>query len=96
MNAGDIPPAAYQVLHMLSYPRGVSTLAGGVGGGNLGHPLSHPDLAGGGGAYLGQGVGTLGYPPVLTWPGVPTLAEGYLGVPPSWPGWGGYLPWTRG
>ena len=34
VNARGIPPAAYQVLHLLSYPR-------------VGYP--HPDLAGGGG-----------------------------------------------
>ena len=30
MNARGIPPAAYQVLHLLSYPRGNPSLAGGV------------------------------------------------------------------
>ena len=44
MNARGIPIAAYQVLHMLSYPRGggVGALAGGVGGRYLGVP--HPGL----------------------------------------------------
>ena len=51
------PTAAYQVLHMLCYPRGVGTLAG-EGGRYLGVP---PVLAGGGG-ILAREVGTLGSP----------------------------------
>ena len=50
MNTRGIPTAAYQVLHMLSYPgeEGVPWL----GGSYIGVPPPHPDL-GWGGRYLG-------------------------------------------
>ena len=51
MNARGIPTAAYQVLHVLSYPDGVGTWVGG-GVSNLGVP---PPLWSG----PGSGIGTL-------------------------------------
>ena len=55
MNARGIRPAAYQVLHMLSYP-------GGGGGGvtpSQGTPIPHPDLAPSmNGVPPGKGTGT--------------------------------------
>ena len=88
VNARGIPTAAYQVLHLLSYP----------GGG------THPWWGGGGYPIPGQGgthrwLGNIkslvrGYPipgiPILAWVGIPHPWPG--GTPslvsPSWPDWG--------
>ena len=65
VNARGIPTAAYQVLHMLSYPGVGGRQVPWLGGGStLGYPLSWP---GWGGRYLGWrwGIVTLGYVPPL-------------------------------
>ena len=78
MNARGIPTAAYQVLHMLSYPGGRGgggRYLGWEGVGTLRYPSPLLCRPGQGGRYLGLGV-----LPFLTWP------EGrYLGVPPPHP-----------
>ena len=74
--ARGIPPAALQVLHLLSYPRGsIPSLAGWYPLSDLARGYPSPDLAGGypipGKGYLILGYPSphlgLGYPPEGTW-----------------------------
>ena len=78
MNARGIPPAAYQVLHLLSYPEGTPSLDGGypipgqgypISGWGLPHPWLGDLISGKGRGYLIPGWGT----PIWTWPGYPMV-----------------------
>ena len=76
VNARGIPPATYQVLHILSYPGGYP-----IPGWEVPHPGYPPILTWPGGTLpLDGGVGypILGYPSPLFWPG--------QGVPYPWAG----------
>ena len=85
VNTRGIPPAEYQVLHLLSYP--------GVGGGGIPSQGTPPSGPGQGTPILTSLRGVCHPWMGVPHPGVPSHLD-LARVPPSGPGWGTHSVWT--